>query len=289
ACPSRGCQSRWSWWACVAQPQTTSSARVVRAPAIRSSSGSSQAGATSTARPASYTTVLVVLIVAEVNTSIPGAGSIRSAIASAFQVPAHVARTARSRTARAGKLGLVGKAGGREEPCGPAGPRNTARASKSGQRRERAADAERGQAAPGKGGFRERSGLLAGVRRGFRTPAQRVRLSLPNFFRTGGTSAQGCGSTSRSGQCRASDAAHGAGGLLRTRRRTAGGGPRRKDRRVREGPLSPPRNRGRGTLRPRGGQGAPEPRGLAGDAHLHDPLVRCRVRARRPRFRGARR
>src|SRR5699024_6160101 len=92
ACPNRGCQSRWSWWACVAQPQTTSSARVARAPAIRSSSGSSQAGSTSTARPASYTTVLVVLIVAEVNTSTPGAGSIGAVIASASQLRAHIAR-----------------------------------------------------------------------------------------------------------------------------------------------------------------------------------------------------
>src|SRR5699024_11300179 len=103
--------------------------------------GACPGGSTSTARPASCTTVLVVLIVAEVNTSFPGAGSIRSAIASAFQVPAHVARSARSRTARAGKLGLVGKAEGREEPCGPAGPRNTARASKSG-------NAENGQVTP---------------------------------------------------------------------------------------------------------------------------------------------
>src|SRR5699024_3747700 len=169
ACPNRGCQSRWSWWACVAQPQTTSSARAARAPAIRSSSGSSQAGSTSTARPASYTTVLVVLIVAEVNSSIPGAGSIRSAIASAFQAPAHVARTARSRTARAGKLGLVGKAGaeksraGRPDPETRPGPANPATPRTGG-------NAEKGAGSTGKGRVPRKVGPARRRPAGFQNP-----------------------------------------------------------------------------------------------------------------------
>src|SRR5699024_686978 len=99
--PNRGCQSRWSWCACVAQPSSARRSRAVSRSAMPPSSSACQAGSTSRARLPSCTTVEVVHIVREVSTSTPGATSIGAVIRPASHVRAVRQCPARHRDGRA--------------------------------------------------------------------------------------------------------------------------------------------------------------------------------------------